>query len=222
MKKPLKKTFYLILLVTFILVTGFLLRQSILKEIGSFLSPSGTEKADALIIEGDKTVDKVAVREAIKFLSNGRAKKIMLVVHQCTEEEEIFGIPNDYKSLIFKELELIGLNKDQFQVLSVPVQDPVTLMEAKYVLTELSKINIRSTIVMANGFHTRRTFLSYRYVGTTLNIVIIPVPYFKGYTVDNWWQKTEGFRSFFSESFKLFYYVVRGYIPVSFLFANAT
>jgi uncharacterized SAM-binding protein YcdF (DUF218 family) len=137
-----------------------------------------------------------------------------VVVYHHSENERVFGRPANYSLYLTKELEKLGLKKDQIIVLEVPKEHPITLTEARIVLSSLSKGGIKSAILVVEGFHTRRSLWAYRQVGLPLGMEIISCPYFIRYRNENWWQGAYGIREFFNESLKFFYYLVRGYIPV--------
>jgi uncharacterized SAM-binding protein YcdF (DUF218 family) len=107
----------------------------------------------------------------------------------------------------------LGLGADQIQLIEVPVNHPVTLAEAQCVVSVLSGNGVKSAILLADGFHTRRSYWAYKKVGSSLGIEIIPCPYFAPYQNENWWKKDEGVRAFAIELAKFVYYVLRGYIP---------
>jgi uncharacterized SAM-binding protein YcdF (DUF218 family) len=110
-------------------------------------------------------------------------------------------------------LEGLGLRADRIQLIEVPVDHPATLGEAQFVVSILSKSGVRSAILLADAFHTRRSYWAYKKVGSSLGIEIIPCPYFVSYRNENWWTNNEGVRAFARELAKFVYYVLRGYIP---------
>jgi hypothetical protein len=101
----------------------------------------------------------------------------------------------------------------------VPREHPITFHEARLVLSRLSNEKIQSAILVAENFHTRRSYWAYKKIGKNLGIDIIPSPYFGRFKSDSWWQEADGFRSFFGESVKFLYYVFRGHIPIKSLVA---
>ena len=186
--------------------------QPILIGAGRFLAPEGTGNADVVILEGEELIREKGVKIGIELISSGNAKCMVVVLQQNEEDEKIFALP-DYSLLLAKNLQSLKLRKDQFLIIEVPTNHPITLTEARIVLADLSKHGVKSAILVAEGFHTRRSFWAYKQVGLSLGIEIIPFPYFTEYRSENWWQKAEGFRGFFSESIKFLYYLLRGYIP---------
>jgi hypothetical protein len=73
---------------------------------------------------------------------------------------------------------------------------------------------VKSAILLAEGFHTRRSFWTYKEVGLLKGIKIIPHPYFMKYMPENWWQKKRGIYVFIIELLKFVYYLLCGYIPI--------
>ena len=193
--------------------------QTILIESGRFLAPEATGRADVVILEGTELIRERPVRIGMALLTSGWANRLALVVQQDVAGGQIFALQN-YTRLIATDLEAFGLRKDQFQIIEVPANHPITLTEAQIVLTNLSRSGVRSAILIADGFHARRSFWAYKQVGTPLGVKIYLYPYFPKYGPATWWRTADGCYEFVTESFKLFYYVIMGYIPVKSLFAT--
>jgi hypothetical protein len=148
----------------------------------------------------------------MELISSGRAKRLV-VVYQHSEERAL-GLPPDYSLFLIHKISELGLQKDQISVYIVPREHPITLNEAKIVLSKLAKDKTPNAIVLAENFHTRRSYWVYKELGKILGIDIIPYPHFSRFKIDGWWQKDEGVRAFWGEWIKFLYYVVRGYIPI--------
>ncbi|MBN1380176.1 MAG: hypothetical protein JXA41_00720 [Deltaproteobacteria bacterium] len=214
MKNTSTKILFWCLLLFLLLAVLYGFRHPLLQGMGGYLAPSESMKADAVIIEGSKIIETVAVRQAVRFLKSGRATKIILVIHEVPDGEKIFSLPASYAHLVHGALIKEGLKTTEFKILNCPVGHPVTLAEAECVLTRLSEEKLRSVILVAKSFHTRRSLLAYKKAGKGRNIAFYPSPYFAGYRLEAWWLKADGFRDYFSEALKLFYYILRGYIPL--------
>lgn len=208
-----RKILFSIVLLGFALIFLFLSYQSLLMEAGRFLAPEENGTADVVIIEGTELVKENAIKIGLRLLYSERTNHIVVVVQQNSIEEQTFALPN-YTLLLTKNLEHLGLKKDQFLVIEVPKNHPITLTEARFVLSNLSKIGVRSAILLSKGFHTRRSFWTYKKVGIALGIRVIPYPYFVNYRYENWWNQFEGVGEFFVEFLKFFYYILCGYIPI--------
>ena len=198
-------------LVASILVYSF--NEALLIRTGRFMAPQDIGTADVAILEGAESLETGAVNVAINLLSSGRASCIIVVLHRPSENRKQFALDEGYSSLVKKRLKALGLDEKQFMIVVTPVHHPITLTEATVVLKTLSQEGVKNAFLLSNGFHTRRSFLVYQYVGRPLAINIIPLAYFNDFQLDNWWRHEEGLREFLSELFKLVYYQVRGYIP---------
>ena len=207
-----KKIIFSVILLGLLVLLAFYY-QTILIGMGRFLALERLGKADVVILEGTELIREEAVMTGLKLISSGNARRLV-IVYQESEEEKIFGRPLDYNLYLIRKLKELGLKEDQIIVLGVPKEHPITLTGAQIVLSNISKRGVKSAILLAEDFHTRRSYWTYRKVGSSLGIEIIPHAYFTKYRNENWWEKAEGLREFFGESIKFFYYLVRGYIPV--------
>jgi hypothetical protein len=207
-----RKTFFFIFLgVT--LVVLFLSYKTILIAAGHFLAPEGAGTADVVILENTELIREKGMEIAIDLLSSGRTNHLV-IVYQNSRDKRIFDRSLNYNLLLIQKLETLGLNKDQIQVIEVPTEHPITLTEAQSVLSRLSGSGVKSAILIAEGFHTRRSYWAYKRVGLPLGIKIIPCPYFMKYRNEDWWTKINGVSEFSNELLKFIYYVLRGYVPV--------
>ena len=218
-KRILKNVFFSLTLLGLILIILLFFYQTILIGAGRYLAPEGMGRADVVILEGAELMKEKPIKIGMGLLSSGKVSRIVVVVKQNSTNGKIFALPN-YTFLLTHNLEGLGLKRDQFQVVGVPANHPITLTEAKIVLSNLSKSGVSSAILLAEGFHTRRSFWAYKKVGKPLGIEIIAHPYFINYQNETWWHQVEGFHEFFYECFKFFYYILRGYIPVKSLFVT--
>jgi hypothetical protein len=197
----------------------YFFHQPVLLEAGKFLAPDGMGKAkegsrvyDAAILESGEWVAEDPVRIGMKIISSGRANRLVVVYH--TENKRILGRPANFDHFLIREMEGLGLRRDQIKVIAVPGDHPATLTEARIVLSDLSKDEIRSAILLVEGFHTRRSYWAYKKVGAPLGIEVISHPYFLTFREESWWQEANGVRDFVGEGVKLLYYIFRGYIPL--------
>ena len=210
-RKSIKPIFFLILLGSAVVILFFY--KSILISAGEFLAPEEAGNADVVILEGSEVIRGKGVEIGMSLLSSKKAHRLVIVYHN-SEKEPIFDRPLNYDIFLTKKIEDCGLKKDQVQVIRVPRNHPITLTEAQIVLSHLSRERVKSAILLAEGFHTRRSYWAYKRIGLPLGIKIIPYSYFTVYQSKNWWQETDGVVAFMTESLKFFYYLVRGYIPV--------
>jgi len=196
----------------------FFFYSTVLCAGGRYLAPEGKGKADVVIIEGAGIIKERNVRVGVELISSGRAKRLV-VVYQDSDERAL-GLPPDYGRFLIQKISDLGLEKDQISVYTVPQEHPITLNEARIVLSKLAMDKNPKAIVLAEGFHTRRSYWTYKQAGKALGIDVLPYPYFSRFPPDIWWQKAEGIREFLGEGMKFLYYVLRGYIPIQSLVIN--
>ena len=206
----------------FLVVAGVLLyffHPVVLTAAGRYLAPEGAGKADVVVLEGGELVREQAVKIGMRLISSGRANGLV-VVYQESENEKAFGKPADYALFLIQKIGDLGLKKDQIKIISVPQEHPITLSEARVVLSHLSGDKIQSAILVTEGFHSRRSYWVYKEVGIPLRIDIIPYPYFSRFKIDGWWRQAWGVRNFVEESVKFCYYLLRGYVPLKSMVAT--
>jgi len=201
------------------LILGLLAAALILIGLAHFLAPQGAEKADAVVVEGGQIVQEGMMMAGVSLIREGRAKQIIIVLHRYSPKDQLFAIQDIYPKLIGKALEDLGLKNDQYQVLVAPIdRHPITLEEASYVTPRLYQAGIRNAFLLCQGFHTRRSLLSYQIKGDRLGICFIPYPFFPYNDRDSWWKTTDALEDFVSQIIKLGYYLCKGYIPPTYLF----
>ena len=210
-----KRPFYLSIFLMLIFFSLFVFHQPILNGAGRFLAPNNNERAEVLILEGSQIVKKGALNEGMRLLSDGQAKSMVVVLHYPTKENQVFALQEKYAKLVMNELEHLGLEKEKAQVISAPIDGhPITLKEARFVVAKLSQNGVRSAVLLSEGFHTRRSFGAYNQEGTRVGLHIIPHSYFIEYKSNSWWHEAEGVSDFVTESFKLAYYLLHGYVSI--------
>lgn len=206
-----KKLIVFLILIILLLLLNFY--ETLLRRAGDFLAPEKIEEADVVIIESCELIREKAIKTGIDFILKGKARALT-VVYQHSPEEKIFGRPNDYPQFLITKLKTMGLNKEEILVIEVPKEHPITFIEAKIVLSQLAQKGIKKAILIAEGFHTRRSFWAYTKVGEKLGVKIFPYPLFNKFKKDLWWKDRQGIREFFAESVKFFYYLFYGYVPI--------
>ena len=166
-----------------------------------------------MILEGNQVVKKGALNAGMRLLVDGKAKRMVVVLHHPSKENQVFALENRYTQLLINELQNLGLGKEKVQVISAPIDGhPITLTEARFVVNKLSQNGTRSAILVSEGFHTRRSFWVYRGEGARVALHVIPYPYFVEYESNSWWREAQGVSAFVNESLKLAYYLVREYV----------
>lgn len=196
----------------------FSLRTTILTRAGQYMAPQGNYTADAVILEGSEYISRNIVVNGINLLSSGKVKKIIIVLHRIAPLERPFSLNEDYPDRVNKKLKALGLKETEFIVIVTHIHNPITLTEAREALKVISKMKIKSAILMSQGFHTRRSYLVYQQLCDPYQIKIYPSAYFNSYQSSRWWTQGSGQRDFIMESLKLVYYIAAGHISFSFLF----
>jgi len=211
------------LLLSLVLVLAILVwYKPALRELGRFLAPQGTGKTEAVVVEGFQTVQDGMMEAALALIREGRAGQVFLILLSYPENERLFAIQQHYPDQLGEELERRGLRKDQYRIWIVPINDhPITLTEARSVVPWLAQAGVHQAFLLCRGFHTRRSFLVYQNQGDGFGVRFIPYPYFPSYDQDTWWKHTEGMKEFGSQTFKLGYYLGKGYISIFSLFRKS-
>ncbi len=198
-----------------VLIFIFFSHQTILINAGKYLAPKGTGKAAVVILEGDESIREDAIKIGLRLLYEGKANRMVVVLHQFSKDDSRVVLEEKYTQLISNELEHFALGKEKAQVIWAPIDGhPITLSEARFVVNELSKDNLRSALLLSKGFHTRRSFGVYNQEGERVGLHIIPYSYFTDYEGDTWWHSTQGISDFVEQSLKFAYYLLRGYVPI--------
>jgi hypothetical protein len=156
-----------IILVILIVLFGFIVfHRPILTSAGKFLAPTSKESAEVLILEGTQIAKRSALKAGIALLSDGRANRMVVILHAPLREGEVFCLPGEYPQFLINELVRLGLKKEKVEITSVPIPGhPITLSEARFVADRLSKEGVRSAILVSEGFHSRRSFSIYKQEG---------------------------------------------------------
>ncbi len=204
------------LFIFIITIFVFIFRETILSKAGRFMAPAGDYKADVVILEGAEFISTGVMTSGMDLLSSGKVKCIVIVLQNIAPAHRPYGVNGNYPDIVKQKLKKIGLKETEFKFIVISKRHPLTLKEAEVVLEALSKENIKSAILLSSGFHTRRSYLAYQYVGIPLQIKIFPSACFTNYQLNNWWVQEPGVRDFTAESFKLCYYLAGGYIPFKF------
>jgi hypothetical protein len=209
MKKFSKIIFFLLL------VLLVFMHKTILTAAGRFMAPTTTETAEILILEGTQLANKSALKTGMTLLSEGRAKRMIVVLHAPLKEGQIHLLPKNYPQFITDEFTLPGLKKEKIEVITAPIPGhPITLTEARFVVAQLVQKKVRSAILVSNGFHTRRSYGLYKQEGEQSGLHVVPYAHFTDYKCDSWWRDVQGINDFFGESVKLIYYLLFGHLSV--------
>lgn len=199
-------------------VIGHLYRETILEKAGRFMAPQGNYTADVVILEGSDYISTGFISTGMELLAAGKVKKIIVVIHRIAPAHRPFGINGDYPDTVRRKLLDRGLKAEQFRIIVSPIREPVTVKEAQFVLQNLATEKISSAILAAASFHTRRSYMSYSYIGDPLKIKFYPLACFTSYPHEKWWTEEGAWRDFGAESAKLIYYLAGGHLPFKFTY----
>jgi hypothetical protein len=94
----------------------------------------------------------------------------------------------------------------KFEILPISVSEPITLNAAYQIRDHLLKEHIRSVIVVAPGFRSRRSALVYGSVFAPAGIRVSCSPVFGIHTTTNWTESWHGIQSFVEHFGKLQFY----------------
>ena len=182
-------------------------------DAGKYLAPEKEGRAEVAILEGTGSVTLELVRAGRNLVSSGKARELLIVVQQGAEQERTSELTIHARYLV-DQLEGMGLRRDQFKILRVPSEHPITLTEARIVVQNMSLSGVKSAILVSEGFKTRRSYWVYKQAGMKVGIDVIPHPYYYRYSRDGWWTESTGVYAFSLHVFKYLYYVIRGYLPL--------
>ncbi len=211
-----KKSFKIILFIFLILLV--FAHKPILTGAGNFLAPTSQEPAEVLVLEGTELAKQSALKAGITLLAEGKAKRVVVVLHELLTEGRVHVLPENYPQFITDEIVRLGLRKEKIEVISAPIPGhPITLSEARFVTKQLAGNNIKSAILVGDGFHTLRSYYLYKQEGEKAGIRVFPYAYFTGYKTDSWWRDVQGINDFFGELVKLLYYLFSGHLSINVL-----
>jgi hypothetical protein len=203
----------LLLLPLLLIALLFFFHQPLLTGMGNWLAPAGEPVGEAAVLEGTQVVIARGVAKGVALLREGKVKYLYLVLHLFPTDRRLFAIQEEYAGYLGKELENLGVKRGQYRVLLAPIEDhPITLSEARYVVPVLGRERIKKAVLLAEGFHTRRSWRVYQRVGKDLRVEFVPYPYFSAFPEEQWWRHVEGVKEFVGESVKWGYYLVMGYL----------
>jgi hypothetical protein len=165
----------------------------------SLVCNAAAPPSDALLIENFDP-DYLVFERAEALQRSGIASRV-LVPTTAADETGPNAVDQGITELMARVARLT-----KFEILPIRVSEPISLNAAIQVRDELVKKQIRSIIVVAPGFRSRRSALIY---GTVLNPAGIRVscdPVFGLTTTSNWTHTTHGIQGVMEHFVKLQYY----------------
>jgi hypothetical protein len=206
----------LLLSVILAVVLVYVFREPILDRAGEFMAPRGDYSADIAILEGASFLDRSVANAGFELLKAGKVKRLVVVLHNINTLHRPYGYNDNYPETVRRDIRKGGLKENDFEIVVTPIRHPVTLTEAQGAMKAISQMNVRSAVLLAPGFHTRRSYLVYQHAANPYQIKIRPQACFNGYRAGKWWITNDGMRDFAAEFAKLVYYIAGGYIPFRF------
>jgi hypothetical protein len=191
----------------------FWFHEPLLISAGEFLAPRGDGEADVAIVEGTETVRAKKIKAALDLFRTKKVRRIVVILQENPDPEGLYAL-EDYSEWVKEKLTRGGVGEKYLGILKVPSKHPITLHEANFVLTKLSTEGAKRVVLLSDAFHTRRSYWTYRQVGSSLGLEVIPHPVFIFYHEKNWWREARGLREFSSELVKYLYYLFRGFVPL--------
>lgn len=201
-----------------VLIIAFLyiFRDQVLSRAGEFMAPRGEYKADIAIVAGASYLERYVAEAGFELLKTGKVKRLAIVLHNINPLGRPYGLNENYPEMVRKEILKRGLKESEFEVLVVRIDHPITLTEARNAIKALARENIKSAILLAPSFHTRRSYLAYQYAANPYQIVIYPQACFSRNGTVKWWTDDSSMRDFSAEAVKLAFYLAAGHIPFKF------
>ncbi|MEI8139865.1 MAG: hypothetical protein WCI03_08360 [bacterium] len=189
-----------------------------LLKVGRYMAPVNDRMesaADVVVLESSEHVDRHLLARAASMVSLGKARRMVVVLHQTASCEFLSADLKAPLSVARKALDGLGLDETNCRVIITSSHHPVTLTAATEAMKILAGEGVRSVILVSPGFHTRRSYLVYQSIGAPFRIKIYPHASFEGdnHGLDKWWIQYHGVCDFIEQGLKLVYYMARGYIP---------
>jgi len=172
-----------------------------LEQLGRSLIHDDTPSVSDVIVVENYDQEYLLFETASRLLRTGISERL-IVPTSVFDDPTIPGAV--YQG--FSEVMLRVARIEHAEILPVSHQEPVTLTVARQVADTLQEQGVRSVIVVAGRFRTRRTYAVYRQVFEPLGIAVTVVAARSSRTPENWWHTTHGVQQVFLEFIKLQYY----------------
>jgi hypothetical protein len=166
----------------------------------SLLCKPNAAASDALLLENFDLSYPVFVRAAALYKA-GVAPRVLIPTLFSAEEPDITASSMRITTLVAQMAEL-----ETFDLIPVRETEPITLNAAKQIRDFLIKEKIKSVVVVAPGFRTRRSEIVYGAELAAHGIRVGCAPVFAGVRPDNWTSTWHGMQQVLEQFFKLQYY----------------
>jgi len=200
-KESLKTTWTLRLSLLFlVLILATLTKGCLSVRIAeSLVCPEQHPPADAILIENFDPY-YLAFERAETLQSDGVASRIFVPTASAEEDE-----PNSVAKAIVEVMARIA-RLPKTEIIPIQEVEPISLNAARQIRDALVKEHIKSIVVVAPGFRSRRSALIYATVLTPAGIRVDCVPVFGTSTPKNWTQTWHGIQEVGEQFVKLQYY----------------
>lgn len=165
----------------------------------SLVCEAETAPSDAILVENFDP-DYLVFERARNLRREGLAPRVLVPVQMDGD-----GAPNDVAVGVAEVMARIS-RLGPMEIVATRQVEPITLTSSRDVLAYLQRERIRSVIVVAPPFRSRRSALVYRATFGPAGIAVRCVPARGGHTVENWSRAWHGIQDVTEQWFKLQYY----------------
>jgi hypothetical protein len=158
------------------------------------------ENSDAIVIENLDS-DYLLFERAAQLVREGRATPVLVPVWEGREP----GRPRAVEEGIVQVMARIA-RLTPIDLVPVREQEPITLNVARQVREHLQRAQVRSVIVIAQGFRSRRSLLVWQKALQPVGIHVFCVPVFGSRSPENWRNTWHGWQVVALQFLKLQYY----------------
>lgn len=155
--------------------------------------------SDAILVENFDP-DYLVFEQARNLRREGLAPRVLVPVPMGPD-----GAPNDVAVGIAEVMARIS-RLGPMEVIAMRQEEPFTLNTARQLLDYLQRERIRSVLVVAPPFRSRRSMLVYGATFGPAGIAVRCVPARAGYTAENWSRAWHGIQVVAEQWMKLQYY----------------
>jgi len=171
-----------------------------MRQVGeSLVCPAQTRRADAILIENFDP-DYLLFERAQTLQHAGLAPRVFVPTH-ATPDGELSRVESGFNDVMVRIARL-----DPPEIIPVIAIEPISLNAAVQIRAVLTKQHVKSVMVLAPGFRSRRSFLVYRSILGPAGIDVSCVPVFGESTPQNWSGTWHGIQEVAEQFLKLQYY----------------
>jgi hypothetical protein len=195
------KVFFLSLLTVVAILTIFATRNFWLMSIGSGLvCHQRLTQSEAILVE-DFEPDYILFEKAATLRKANFASRVIVPVQVSHESEQWNAV-----AVAIAELKAQMAQIPEPEIVPIHATEPITLNTTYAIRDYLAKEHVRTVIVVASGFRSKRSSMIYDAVLTPAGITISCVPVFTGAATHNWPRSWHGIEEVSEQFLKLQYY----------------